>query len=934
MEEGVEGASLEARTFTEPAQPHAHRDDVLEEVLDYAYENDLIRDYRLDSFSLTHLFGKLIQSTIPTTTEDGLTNFSHLAALELPNPTPCGEKPSISDSALRLICGARRELSDEEVKALEQDVCNDNMTRGLKLELPILQTDNDRDLGEFRRELLARQEIQKRDHRIPFEPVDVAAGEGLELPAEAQLEVKAFLNKLEGEKLGITSESTRYLAGNLRAGITEEAHMSFVLEEIRDIKSDKNSAPEKLELPISPILRQDYLVPDACLIPIPSDPSSSILSDDLKAAETCLFEDVDKWDEHTSPILEEFLKDSSPLMDEEPGRERLNDHKIEMPLLPCLSPAKQTLSRPDVFNKLVVEELNIDKELDTAVVEEVTNDNLEDQLEVMADRAIKSIEQEQLQAADAIARVLVPVMDFSISEPKWTRFRNSAAAILRLIQAGHEDIFKLPKWPRDMLTESKLIWQPVGPGANPLSITEKIESSEAVIKSFLGDEDEKDLPDSSDFIAKRDRLAVLQEDDEGEGIEPLLTKSRPRNDLVETAKRRGVDIVGNTLKKQRLAGKEPFTNQANAVNATPAALTGNKPDIDRRERQTLLLGKSSRAPARFLGGFVELHAPKKLMASKYFPLKEAKDEVPTLPSPPESSDRDHRNRSKDPQVEPSVIIPSKSVSRAPCPLINMPPAPPTVFISLSIARYLIGALGRLIPSINMIERDYCAYNTSIWSPGSVCRAEVVPPLAYDADITVSPTTGLIITSMILIRQKPRPGVSKSGFQERIEKVSLRYERVVVLVGGEGGSDDTLREITTSDSTVLAELQGFVSGLECKVVVYYVGGGDDTMSRWVSSMICRYAQMDHPQIQKGLLEAETLWELFLRRAGFNVYAAQAVAGLLKVPNSEEKYVASSRHGLAAFVTMTRAERKQRFGQLVGPRVLERVSQIVDEIWNKG
>lgn len=665
---------------------------------------------------------------------------------------------------------------------------------------------------------------------------------------------------------------------------------------------------------------------------MPSSPSSSMFNDDLEAAEEYLFKDTETLYMPTSPILGNFLKDSSPCMDIEPERELLSSHKIEMPLLPGLSPAKTELAEVDTFNKFVTEQLDINKELENTVfLDKFPEENLEYQLEVIADRTMKSIEQEQLQATDAIARVLVPVMDFSISEPEWTRLRNSASAIFKWVQGGHTEIFNLPKWPRDMLAESKLIWRPVGPGTDSVSIRETIEAGEDLIHSFIGPEDEKNIPSSSDFVQRRNTLVDIVVGDGFEAIEPLLTTTKPRTRLVEMVKKRGLDDIDITLKRQRLGENKYFVNQASGGFSSQEALTRTHQDLRSHEIQALLQQSSFKASGRLLDQYRKLCAPQRLTTSKYFPAKEGKpDEIPALPSPPESSERDEGHKSQNP-IEPEAATPPKSAPRAPYPSISLPSTSITVFISLSVTRYLISALNRLVPGLSLIERDYRAYNTSVWSPGSVSRAEVVPPLAYDADITVSPTTGIIITSMILIRQKPRPGLSKSSFQERIEKVSTRYERVIVLIGGVGGDNDTLREITASDSTALTELQGFTNGLECRVMVYHVGGGDDTLSRWVASMVCRYAQTDQ---QEGLLEAETLWELFIRRAGFNVYAAQVVSSELKVPRPGEDSTDLSRHGLAAFVTMTRAERKERFGQLVGLRVLERVSRIVDEIWNKG
>ncbi|ROW14662.1 hypothetical protein VPNG_03259 [Cytospora leucostoma] len=907
MEEEVGKASLPQAQ----ASPDQHNLDALgdalpEEALDYAYKHDLILDHRLKSFSLTYLFGGLLQSTIPATTDDGFTDCIHLTELELPNPMPRSERPSVTDSALKLICEARRILADEEVEDLTQEFCDTGNIgiRGLKLELPDLGMGYDRDLREFRREFISRRDFHKRDNRIPFDPINIEAGEGLELSAEAQLKAEALLEELEGEKLGITRGSMKFLVNVIKDGFDEEGKMSLILEETRNIRYKHNSSLEKLELPISPRLKQEPTLPpsDTYLIPIPSDPSSSILSDDLKAAEAFLFQDVDKWDESPSPIPDKFIKDPSPIVDVEPAGERLISRKIEMPVVPGLSPAKAALSGPNAFNSFVVGEVDFSNELKQVSFEDFSDDKFEIHLDAMADRTMKSVEQEQLQAADAIARVPVPIMDFSIPDPEWKRLRNTAQAIYKWIKSGHEDMFSLPKWPRDMAAESKLVWRPIGSGANAMSMADTIEASEDLVQSFIGTHGETDIPSSSYYVHIRERLAILDAEDGEDDFEPLLTKFKPRSNLLELVKKRGLEIVPTPSKRQHLAAYKPFIDQTSEAYHTHKA-PGVDRDVERRKGRTSLLRNSPTKVSNLLEHFVQLHAPKKLTVSEYFLREDTKDgkttkedKVPILLSPPATAEQ---------------MSPSKPISRAPYPSIDPLPEPLAIFISVGLARHLIRSLEGLVPNLTLIE-------------------------PYDADITVSPTSGIFITSMIMIRQKPRPGLVKSVLQERIEKISSRYDRLIILIGGEGGEDDTLRDLSASEITALTEFQGFASGLGCKVVVYYVGGGDDTLSRWVASMVCRYAQVDHPGIQKALLEPETLWELWLRRAGFNVYAAQAVAGQLKVTKLEQRNAdtTSSHHGLAAFVRMTRAERQQIFGQLVGLGVLERVSQLVDEIWNKG
>ena len=100
-----------------------------------------------------------------------------------------GEKLSVTDSALALVFEARRILTEEEFKSLVTQEAYDTPNaeiRRLKLELPILRTDNDRDVRAFRKEQLARArlDVYKMEHRIPFDPIDLEAGEGLELPVK------------------------------------------------------------------------------------------------------------------------------------------------------------------------------------------------------------------------------------------------------------------------------------------------------------------------------------------------------------------------------------------------------------------------------------------------------------------------------------------------------------------------------------------------------------------------------------------------------------------------------------------------------------------------------------------------------------------------------------------------------------------------------
>ncbi len=91
----------------------------------------------------------------------------------------------------------------------------------------------------------------------------------------------------------------------------------------------------------------------------------------------------------------------------------------------------------------------------------------------------------------------------------------------------------------------------------------------------------------------------------------------------------------------------------------------------------------------------------------------------------------------------------------------------------------------------------------------------------------------------------------------------------------------------------------------------------------------------------LLQEETSWEVFLRRAGLNAFAAQEILLALKPPTDGDvggnrKMVGGDggdgEFGLVAFVRMGMEERIRRFEHLLGGRrVLGRVSGRLDVVW---
>lgn len=228
--DGPQGCSPPDQPYMCPGEP-VHAPD---EAVQYAYEHDLTRDYTLNSFSIAHLLSGPVQSTLPKIAEDGFTDCSHLPDLEFREPQLRSEVLTGAHSARKLIYEARSDLTDYEVSSLTQDFIESGNTEKLKIELPILRTDNRRDMREFRREMAARRDVHIENHRLPLDPVTVEAGEGMQLPASARSDANELLRKLEGEKLGVTRSSLRYLADIFKDGYTEEEQWDFLMEQVKE----------------------------------------------------------------------------------------------------------------------------------------------------------------------------------------------------------------------------------------------------------------------------------------------------------------------------------------------------------------------------------------------------------------------------------------------------------------------------------------------------------------------------------------------------------------------------------------------------------------------------------------------------------------------------------------------------------------------------
>jgi hypothetical protein len=305
---------------------------------------------------------------------------------------------------------------------------------------------------------------------------------------------------------------------------------------------------------------------------------------------------------------------------------------------------------------------------------------------------------------------------------------------------------------------------------------------------------------------------------------------------------------------------------------------------------------------------------------------------------------------------------------------------------------IIRDLESLTPMPTLIFRDYGTIPNreplvSQDLPTSSLSQSLKPLM--EADIIVSPSTGIIITTSQEISQLRLPGhkpahLPQCGFpkfdsplRERIALLANRYEQLYILIRFPWTcSNDSVEKskIAATDPKTLLSIQSltaFCSSLSeyATVALVMQSSCHHDTTKWILSITNKQAVRFREQqlipsqnddntsvlvntdtqdmgYRFSFLHEETQWELFLRQAGFNPFAAQAVLGILK--SETEKPITDALvcledsqgdgpnnrafpSGLSLFMELRSQERYKMFANVIGPRVLRRVESVIDKDW---
>lgn len=231
-------------------------------------------------------------------------------------------------------------------------------------------------------------------------------------------------------------------------------------------------------------------------------------------------------------------------------------------------------------------------------------------------------------------------------------------------------------------------------------------------------------------------------------------------------------------------------------------------------------------------------------------------------------------------------------------------------------------------SVRLIFRDYT-------------RADPSQPLVMDeADLIVSPTTGIILVTSHETTQKHLPGQGPPGIDSplhaRIVQATPRYEMLYVLVRS---PLETSMNILSS----VRDLTTYCMSLDrvCNIRVLLIATND--VLEWILSIAAKHTidpdlipLLNTTESRTGVShfhDDQTQWEVFLRSAGLNPYAAQSVLAVLKIcsAQSERSEDANQASALSRFVEMPWRARRDMFQKLVGQRVLSRINKALEMDW---
>ena len=576
------------------------------------------------------------------------------------------------------------------------------------------------------------------------------------------------------------------------------------------------------------------------------------------------------------------LQGSSPAALLYSGKRKADDLKVEGPLTPPMSsqsPEKRMrlMSFSDMVHEHVPELLpatptgDASQDSPTAFFKEVAH---------FAEECHKQLEHEKLSEVDTTKRVDAPELDFSLPVAPWDEFGHklghaadeteldAQARFLLHVKRNHLKTFS--SWHGVARLERTLHWSPFPPQLAHVSVDESLEDDESFLARLLHDMAIEDVLDSSCLAREPGGLRSLREDEDESDDELQSADCGVQADLQVLLKKKKLEfedksqdraVRGGTMKigakARRLSSTTPATDADTPKRPRERVKAMQKTVTPKRQPDNSVMFGGSFSAGNALHNFMKLHGkdveepeaelrPQLRGNARNKPASdEAVQAAPT--QPPDNRDQTPAQRSTSPKLpfDPSSLQSSSYI----------------LSTTLLRERRLMRRIEALYPSACFIERDFSAPH----SP------------AQEADLLLSPSTGLVVTTLQQIKQRALPGQpDHSPVRDTIVRLQARYERLVVLVGDgalvgagrqaeryEDGAPVAAYVLDTHDRAALKKLEDFAARLDADVEVVYAGGGDEALAIAVVTKMAHWGIPQWAENQKhadgsvNLMQEETL-----------------------------------------------------------------------------
>ncbi|KAF3043972.1 hypothetical protein E8E12_002913 [Didymella heteroderae] len=955
-------------------------------VLEYAREQGICVDYTTELPRLLDI----CLSLKDTLDQDLRDSFEH----EITNATTAAheltkERLALNkEAALLLKIGLTlREPPNDDLLTADA-----RQTRNLKLELPILQTDAELDMLNFGTRI--DPDFKDLRTRLPSEDLDEENDEGFGWPAKYSAYPLQCDAKIKSEKLAMTRDALTLLQDAVKDDFSTQDREELMVEET---KRKSHLVPRHLTpplLPLSPPVTPYIPSSPANQLPVIPESSDSITAE-AKALEQQIMA-KDSLIRRHSGSSDSMLLDVADLdalfdaQDEQAvspifpdritavlkSKRKADELRVEGPLTPpILSDSPMKKLKSVTFSNMIqvgdsVQPWSGDNPSSDS---HSATEELIKEIEPIVKEANRKVENEKLTGADTISRVDIPVLDFALPVAPWDEYSQrkeqkrrpditELEAQTRFLQCVKRDDLKSATVWRGV-SDIDLRWGWFASPSSTIKLNEKLHG-EIEFSKIQAELKTGNIATSTNEVWKKDGLRVLNEEEDDGEDDIEVAEFEDRNDMEALVRKRRLELqeYEEILETQRKGRQAAAVWEKRYGSPQQQALPAHSQDPPRArhasqqsrlQESTVPLSqlkpaeKHKNTPTELMfGGFSASTALHKFMETQGKAIKSA-ETTAQMHTPAADPAQTISTHNKAPSVKSSLLIaqkpdckledPSHQMS-VPAPPLDLPPSSFIVSSSLLQRRPFLKQIESLHPKAEFIYRDYNLRHSA----------------ATEADIILSPSTGVLLTTLQQIKQAPLPGqAARSLVKERMMVLQARYERLIVLVSESLREDSGFaRPEDARDKDTLMDLEVFAEKLGGEVLVSFVRGGEHMLARGVVENMAKYG-LPHGGEDIGdikLFDVETTWEVFLRRAGFNPFAAQIILASLKVPTimplpdlarglamisptsayAPQKTVETA--GLPVFLLMERQDRIKHFQAIMGGRrILDRVSALLDRRW---